>query len=114
MKIAGNTVTTRKRLFEGAGEVLMENLFEPGDFSTGVRLCARITLPPGCSIGYHVHRREDELYYILTGTGWVTDAGESHEVGPGSAVLTRDGEGHSLENTGDGDMTLLAVIPLQR
>jgi mannose-6-phosphate isomerase-like protein (cupin superfamily) len=112
MKISLDTAVTRKRLFDGVGEAVIESLFEPGDFSTTVRLCARITLPPGGSIGHHVHRREDELYYILSGTGIVTDAGDSFRVGPGSAVLTRDGEGHSLENTGSEDMTLLAVIPV--
>lgn len=114
MKISGVTAITRKRLFEGDGEAVIESLFEPGDFSTTVRLCARITLPPGGSIGYHIHRREDELYYILSGVGRVVDSGDSFPVGPGSAVLTRDGEGHSLEKTGEGDMTLLAVIPVSR
>lgn len=116
MKLALEPEVSRKRLFEGEGEAVIESLFSPGDFSDGikVRLCARITIPAGGSIGHHVHRGEDELYYILSGSGKVRDAGDFREVFPGSAILTRSGEGHELLNTGPGEMVLLAVIPVSR
>lgn len=114
MKMALEPEVSRKRLFEGEGEAVIESLFAPGDFSAGihVRLCARITIPEGGSIGHHVHRGEDELYYILSGSGEVRDAEETREVLPGSAILTRSGEGHELLNTGAGELVLLAVIPV--
>ena len=116
MKIALEPEVTRKRLFEGNGEAVIESLFAPGDFSAGikVRLCARITIPSGGSIGPHVHHGEDELYYILSGSGRVRDAGATRDVFPGSAILTRSGEGHELLNTGTGELVLLAVIPVSR
>ncbi len=114
MKYASNPEVFRKTLFEGRGEAVIESLFPPEDFTTKVRLCARISLPPGASIGHHVHKGEDELYYILSGTGRAIDGEEFVPVGPGSAVLTRSGEGHGLENTGDYDLVLLAVIPVGR
>lgn len=110
--IALEPCITRKKLFDGDGEALIESLFDPGDFTARVRLCARITLPAGASIGYHVHRDEDEIYYILSGSGQVSDGVGTHPVGPGSALLTRSGEGHGLANSGEGDLVLLAVIPL--
>ncbi len=116
MKIALEPEVSQKRLFEGEGEAVIESLFTPGDFSAGinVRLCARITIPAGGSIGPHVHRGEDELYYILSGSGKVRDGGEIRDVLPGSAILTRSGEGHELVNTGSGELVLLAVIPVSR
>jgi mannose-6-phosphate isomerase-like protein (cupin superfamily) len=114
VKFASNPEVICKTLFEGRGEAVIESLFAPGDFTTKVRLCARITLPPGASIGHHVHKGEDELYYILSGTGRAIDGEEIIPVGPGSAVLTRSGEGHELANTGDEDLVLLAVIPVSR
>jgi mannose-6-phosphate isomerase-like protein (cupin superfamily) len=116
VKLALEPEVSRKRLFEGEGEAVIESLFAPGDFSAGikVRLCARITIPAGGSIGHHVHRGEDELYYILSGSGRVSDVGESRDVFPGSAILTRSGEGHELSNTGTGELVLLAVIPVSR
>ncbi len=114
MRIALEPELSRKKLFNGEGEALIESLFAPADFSTKVRLCARITLPAGASIGHHVHQGEDEVYYILSGKGRVFDGQESYDVEPGSAVLTRSGEGHGLSNTGRDDLVLLAVIPLQQ
>jgi len=115
VKIAVEPEVTRKRLFEGEGESVIESLFAPGDFSAGikVRLCARITIPAGGSIGHHVHRGEDELYYILSGRGMVRDGGEVRDVLPGSAILTRSGEGHELMNAGTEELVLLAVIPVR-
>jgi len=115
VKIAVEPEVTRKRLFEGEGESVIESLFAPGDFSAGikVRLCARITIPAGGSIGHHVHRGEDELYYILSGRGMVRDGGEVRDVRPGSAILTRSGEGHELMNAGTEELVLLAVIPVR-
>lgn len=102
---------TRKKLFEGRGEVFIEPLFMEDEFTTSVRFCARVTLPPGSSIGLHTHTDEDELYYILSGRGMVADGDTDAQVSAGSSILTVSGESHSIENTGEEDLILLAVIP---
>ncbi len=68
-------------------------------------------LPPGCSIGLHQHIDEDELYFIIEGSGKVSDEEETHAVMSGHSILTRSGESHSIENTGSCDLVLIAVIP---
>jgi len=70
-------------------------------------------LHPGSSIGDHVNDK-DEVYYVLSGRGELMLAGATREVGPGDAVLTRDGDAHGLRQVGDDDLVILVVYPLAR
>ena len=103
--------TMRKCLFQGKGDVLIEILFREEEFSTPVRLCARIVLEPGQHIGLHQHTGEDELFYVISGRGLVDDGENPQGVVPGDSILTRSGETHSLLNPGEEDLVVLAVIP---
>jgi mannose-6-phosphate isomerase-like protein (cupin superfamily) len=63
-------------------------------------------LKPGSGIGLHV-QKEDEIYYVLSGTGTMTLDGKTVNVTPGTAVLTRTGSSHSLRQTGAEDLVIL-------
>lgn len=63
-------------------------------------------LKPGAGIGYH-RQAEDEIYYILSGRGVMTLDGKEHEVGPGTAILTRTGSSHGLKQIGTEDLVLI-------
>jgi mannose-6-phosphate isomerase-like protein (cupin superfamily) len=63
-------------------------------------------LHPGASIGHH-QQREDEIYYVLGGRGELTLDGDSYDVGPGTAILTRTGSTHSIRQVGTEDLVLL-------
>jgi mannose-6-phosphate isomerase-like protein (cupin superfamily) len=63
-------------------------------------------LNPGSGIGLHV-QKEDEIYYVLSGTGTMTLDGKTVNVTPGTAVLTRTGSSHSLRQTGTEDLVIL-------
>ena len=100
----------RERMRGGTGSVEILHIFRPAELKGKTRLLARLRLPPGSSIGYHMHEREEEIFYIISGTGLVTEQGVSSPVGPGDAVLTGGGGGHSLENTGVEPLELIATI----
>jgi len=104
----------RERMRDGQGTTTIQHLFEPGEFGPGanVRLCARLTLPPGASIGSHDHVNEDEVYVILSGTGELDDGQSRTIVAAGAAVLTGRGESHAIANIGDTPLELLAFIVL--
>jgi mannose-6-phosphate isomerase-like protein (cupin superfamily) len=68
-------------------------------------------LHPGSSIGDHVNDK-DEVYYVLSGRGELMLAGAVRDVGPGDAVLTRDGDAHGLRQVGDEDLVIIVVYPL--
>ncbi len=68
---------------------------------------------PGSAIGYHL-QKEDEIYYVLSGTGVMTVNGRSFEVTAGSAVLTRPGNSHGLVQKGTGDLVVLIAYENRR
>jgi len=74
------------------------------------RLFSILRLIPGASIGYHVHEGETELFYFMEGCGRVQDDDQFFDVTAGDSMATFSGHGHSVENTGDHDLVLLAAI----
>jgi mannose-6-phosphate isomerase-like protein (cupin superfamily) len=100
----------RERMREGTGKVEILHVFKKEELRGKARLFARLRLVKGSSIGYHLHESEEEIFYILSGRGVVTEDGRVSSVGPGDAVLTGGGGGHSLENREEEPLELMAVI----
>jgi mannose-6-phosphate isomerase-like protein (cupin superfamily) len=100
----------RERMRGGSGPVEILHVWKSAELRGKTRLFARLRLPRGSSIGYHAHEQEEEVFYILSGTGVVNDDGTEQLVGPGDAVLTGGGAGHSLENRAEVPLELMAVI----
>lgn len=67
-------------------------------------------LKPGSGIGHH-EQLVDEIYYVLSGTGELTLDGVRHRVGPGTAILTRQGSSHSLRQTGRDNLVIIIAYP---
>ncbi|HEV2669529.1 MAG TPA: cupin domain-containing protein [Gemmatimonadales bacterium] len=65
-------------------------------------------LHPGAAIGYH-RQQEDEIYYVVSGTGALTLNGERSVVGPGTAILTRTGSSHGLQQLGSQDLVIIVA-----
>jgi len=102
----------RERMRDGAGKVTIQHLFDKDEITAKTRLCARLTLPPKASIGMHTHEGEDELYVVISGSGWLDDGKTRSRVNAGDAILTGKGEPHSLINDGPATLDVMAVIML--
>jgi len=102
----------RERMRDGKGSVEILHIFSQDELKGKCRLFAKVTLKPGCSIGTHTHNREEEIYYILSGTATADDNGNVLTLRPGDALLTGNGAYHSIENAGTEDLVLMAVILL--
>jgi mannose-6-phosphate isomerase-like protein (cupin superfamily) len=96
----------------GNGTVKLEHWFKPEDFGAKVRLCARMTLPPGASIGDHTHATEDEVYLVLSGSGRILEKGAWTPIQTGDAILTGKDSSHSVENNSDEPLVMAAIIML--
>jgi mannose-6-phosphate isomerase-like protein (cupin superfamily) len=66
-------------------------------------------LHPGASIGYH-EQKDDEVYYVVSGTGRMTIDGHAFDAKAGDAFLTRPGSSHGLVQTGDADLVILIAF----
>jgi mannose-6-phosphate isomerase-like protein (cupin superfamily) len=94
-----------------------------GGSTTGYSFFARVpdlpmvfrkrALHPGSAIGYHPHG-EDEIYYVLSGKGELTMDGAKSVVGPGTAMLIRDGSSHGLRQLGKEDLVVIITYPTKR
>jgi len=102
----------RENMRGGTGEIRITHCIKKDEFKAKCRLCAKITIQPGDSIGFHEHSDEEEIYIITRGTGLVNDNGNEQKVTPGSAILTGNGAGHSISNIGNEPLELIAVILL--
>ncbi len=100
----------REHMRGGAGSVEIVHIFRQKELRGKVRLLAKLRLEPGSSIGYHVHDGEEEVFYIISGSGTVTEGESTSPVAAGDAVLTGGGGGHSIENTGAETLEILATI----
>ena len=100
-----------KCIRSGIGEVEMHLIGESVDelFGKG-RLFNRMVIAPGNTIGEHYHEGDNEIFYFLSGTGEYDDNGTIVTVGPGDTTVCRDGEKHSLKNTGDEPLEFIALI----
>ncbi|MCX7710769.1 MAG: cupin domain-containing protein [Clostridia bacterium] len=102
----------REQMRGGKGSVEIAHIFNQDELKGKTRLCAKITLNPGCSIGIHEHVNEEEIFYIIKGKALVEDNGIKQEVQAGDAIVTGGGASHAIENTGNEPLEIMAVILL--
>ena len=94
----------------GSGHVLIERLLDEKELNGKCRMYAKVTLEPGCSIGYHDHQHETEFYYIVRGEAVFNDDGKEVVVRPGDICATGYGQHHGLENRSNEPVELIALI----
>ena len=97
----------------GKGEAELHLLLKGEEEMFGrIRMFNRMVLAPGNTIGEHTHSGDNEIFYFLSGSGTYNDNGNVVSVGPGDTTLCKDGEMHSLANTGTEPLEFIAVIVL--
>jgi len=103
----------REHMRDGDGTVQLTSLIEgPGELNDKGRLFSKITLQPGCSIGFHIHDKDAELFYILSGTAEYNDNGMIYRITDGDVTFCPSGQGHGIKNVGKDDLHFMALIVL--
>ncbi|MBO4336832.1 MAG: cupin domain-containing protein [Lachnospiraceae bacterium] len=104
-------VEYREKMRDGDGIVKITNFIEsPEELYQKGRMFSRITLNSGCSIGYHVHENDSELFYILSVSAEYNDNGEVKTVSAGDVTICPEGTGHGIANRSEETVELIAVI----
>lgn len=109
-KAASFKTEYRENMRGGNGTVEITNFATPEDLNNKGRLFANITLKPGCSIGYHVHETDSELFYLMKGEALYNDNGVECVLSAGDVMVCPAGTGHAIANNGQEDLEICAVI----
>jgi len=105
------TAQIQQNMRGGIGEVVMTLICENNEeLSEKGRLFSHASIAPGNSIGLHTHKGDSETYYFLKGKGEYNDNGKITEVFPGDLTICKDGQSHSILNTGDEPLEFIALI----
>jgi quercetin dioxygenase-like cupin family protein len=100
----GDIAVSQPGPHEGGGTTIAYPFFaDAPEFAIVFRKRA---LQPGSAIGCHPHGK-DEIYYVVSGRGQFTLDGVTHDVGPGTAMLTRDGSTHCLKQVGTEELVII-------
>lgn len=105
-------IELKEKMRGGEGTIQIKHIFKQDELGGKCRLIAEITIPVGGSIGFHQHDHEEEIFYFISGEGEVDDNGIRKKIKAGDAMLTPDGEGHAVVNTGKTPLVMMAVILL--
>lgn len=100
-----------------AGEkdaVIFESANTPEELLNKCSLFGRMTLKPGCRVGYHQHVGDIESYYIISGKGIYNCEGIKTEVRDGDMAYCGNGESHDLICTGEEDLVVMTLIVLDK
>jgi mannose-6-phosphate isomerase-like protein (cupin superfamily) len=97
----------------GKGTAQYRRALAPSVFAGPWAYVDHVMLPPGASIGSHMHRGVAEFYYVMAGDGNVTmldrNQSEVASIHAGDAVPVQLGEMHSFENTGTQPLEFMVV-----
>jgi len=111
-KAAQMETEVRNQIRGGIGSVTVQHFFKKEEITARTRMCSRLILPPGASIGLHKHEGEDELFVVTRGKGLIDDGQTREQVQAGDAILTGKGEAHAVINNGLEPLEIIAVIML--
>ena len=93
----------------GLGDSEWYDVWNKGDFISNVDFFCRGIIPPGCSVGYHKHGNDEEMYIVLNGQGTMTLDGKEFSVSKGDMILNPPGGEHGLVNDSDNDIEVLII-----
>jgi quercetin dioxygenase-like cupin family protein len=92
---------------DGDGEIGFVRPFVASDFESNLSFIDYAVIPPGHSIGLHRHGDNEEVYFIVEGTGVMTTNGVEHRVEQGDLVVNRRYWEHGLRNDSERVLKLL-------
>ena len=99
-----------EKMCGGEGHVIIKHVLGEKELNGKCGLYAEVTIEPGCTLGYHEHHGETEVYHILSGEGLYQDNDKTYPVEAGMTTFCEDGNGHAISCKGEEPLVFLAMI----
>jgi mannose-6-phosphate isomerase-like protein (cupin superfamily) len=93
----------------GQGTVMYRRALQPTIFSTPWTYVDHLLLPPGTSVGASSKDGLSEAFYVLSGSGEITVAGETAPIRAGDAIPVDIGQTRAIRTTGNAPLELMAI-----
>jgi len=111
MTLKNASTPIRRTSLGGNGEGYADTFPVPiPDQNGAFIMVTRLELDPGASVGYHKHAEDEEVYFIMSGTGLYCEEGTEETVSSGDIRLCRKGNSHGIKNAGNEKLILCAAI----
>jgi quercetin dioxygenase-like cupin family protein len=81
-----------------------------GAESGGAYFIFEVLVPPGGGVPSHIHRREDESFYLLEGTLTVDADGRRYKASAGDFIHLPRGKAQCFRNQGDVNVKMVATV----
>ena len=108
-----NYLTAKRQLqkssHEGTGAVDLYEIWKSSDFNSNIDFFDRVVVPPGSTIGFHKHGKNEEMYIVLEGNGLMKIEDDEVTVGKGDMILNPAGGRHGLVNNSRENIDILVV-----
>lgn len=105
------TVVKAEHKFGADGYITVRNIIENDKELNGKgRVFAHTTVAPHSGIGFHVHKGDTEIYYVLSGKAEYNDNGTMTTIEAGDVTFCPSGTGHGIANTSDEPLEIIALI----
>jgi len=106
-------VSYKENMRGGQGTIMLNELMPKELLNGKSRLFSTITIEPGCSIGFHTHEKECEIFYVIEGTLIYNENNDNeYTINVGDSVLNENMSGHSVRNESNCKAVILALILL--
>lgn len=96
-------------MHRGKGTLQYRRALGPEVFRTSWGYVDHLLIPQGSSLGDHRHDLQEEIFFVISGTGKVTINGESAAVAGGDAIPIRLHEAHGFESADKQGLQLMVI-----
>ncbi len=88
----------------------IKEIFHPNNSSLKSMSLAEAVVLPRKTTKYHYHKKSDEIYFILQGTGILEIEEERKKVRENDCILIRAGSRHRINNIGKIELKILCFL----